>query len=175
MTAAAFQSTVFLQQGFGVPGQVFDSSPRRSQPWILNSALATYNIFGRAFTVVSQGIAQAGNPSAGTYAGVLINPREYASFGDGTNPLNPSLQLPNGEVAELLTMGSVIVTLPNSANIGDVIIYDNTTGILASIAPTVSLPSGKSYAYAYVSRFTQGGSSGLAVIEVNSVTPAVIQ
>lgn len=168
MTAAAFQTSVAFQSGLGVIGDLFDSGPRRSQPFILNSALSSYNVFGRGFSITSQGVAAAGN-SGGTavFAGILVNPKTQASFGDGTDPLNPTLQLPNYTQAELLTQGSIIVYLPAAANIGDWVYYDQTTGILGTVAPAASLPSGKSWAYAYVDRFTVA-AAGLAVITLNN-------
>ena len=165
-----FQSTVSLQQGFGVPGELFTDSPWRAQSFILNSASAAYNIIGAtAFTVSSQGVAQAGNPGGtNVYAGILIAPKEQALYGVGANALSPTLTLNNYAQAELLTMGTVIVTLPASANIGDWVIYDNTTGALSTVpAGTSPFPgSGKSAAMAVVDYFTVGGA-GLAVITVN--------
>lgn len=163
-----FQSTVSLQQGFGVPGELFTDSPWRAQSFILNSASAAYNIIGAtAFTVSSQGVAQAGNPGGtNVYAGILIDPKDQALYGVGASALAPTLTLNNYTQAELLTMGTIIVTLPASANIGDWVIYDNTTGALSTVTPGTSLPSGKSWAMAVVDYFTVGGA-GLAVITVN--------
>jgi hypothetical protein len=176
MTAASFQKTVNQYMGFGVPGELFVDSPSRVAPFTLNSAQASYNIIGAtAYTVSSDGVAQAGNPGGtNVYAGILIGPKEQALIGDGSNPLNPSMTLPNNVIAELITMGIIIVSLPAAANIGDVVIFDNTTGALSTIAPGVALPAGKSYANAYVRRYTVS-AAGLAVIEINPVTPAVVQ
>ena len=163
-----FQSVVSIQQGFGVPGELFDDSPVRSAAWTLNSALQSYNIIGAtAYTVISQGFAQAGNPG-GTFvfAGILVDPKVYALNGAGGNPLAPSLTLNNFTNAELLTMGHIIVTLPAAAAIGDWVIFDNTTGALSTVVPGTSLPSGKSWANAVVYLYTVTGA-GLAVIEVN--------
>ncbi len=171
-----FQSTVSLQQGFGVPGELFNSGPRRAESYIINSALASYNVFGSAFSITSQGNANAGN-TGGTqvYAGILVNPKGSASFGPaGGSPLAPTLTLANYQQGELLTMGSIIVTLPGAAAIGDIVIFDNTTGLLATIAPGVALPSGKSYAFAYVDYFTVTGA-GLGVITLSPYSPAVVQ
>jgi len=177
MTAAQFQSTVNFNQGFGVIGELFDSSPRRTQPFVLNSASAAYNVFGRAFTILGSfssdvsivETAQAGNPTgSGVFAGILVNPKVAALIGDGANPLNPALVLPNESTAEILMMGSIIVYLGAAANVGDLVIYDNTTGVLSTITPSTSLPSGHSSAYAVVDRYPIS-AAGLAVITLTNV------
>lgn len=175
MSSAVPQSTVAFLQGFGVPGEIYANQAVRAQSYQLQSALASYNVFGRAFTKVSQGVAQAGNP-AGTavFAGILANPKTSALIGDGSNPLNPALVLPNYAQADIMSEGSIIVTLGAAAAIGDVVIYDNTTGVLATIAPGVALPAGKSYAFANVDYYTIS-AAGLAVITLTPSTAAVVQ
>ena len=65
-----FQQTVSLNVPFGAPGNRFNSNPVVSQPWNLQSASAAYNIIGAtAYTVVSDGVAQAGG--TGPFAGIL--------------------------------------------------------------------------------------------------------
>lgn len=171
-----FQTVVNFYQGFGIPGELYDAGPHRAEPFTLNSASAAYNIIGAtAFSVVSQGIAAAGN-SGGTavFAGILVNPKAYASFGTSSGPLFPTLTLANQTEAELLTMGSIIVTLPAACAIGDLVIYDQTTGALSTVTPGTSLPSGKNWAYAVVDRFTPGASGvNLAVIRVTAYPGAL--
>jgi hypothetical protein len=173
----AFQSTVFQFMGAGVPGELYSNSPKISQSYIINSASAAYNVIGAtAFSVTSQGVANAGNTGTQVYAGILSNPKTSAAFGTSNSPLSPTLTLNNYAQGELITVGQMWVTLPGTANIGDVVIFDNTTGALSTIAPGVSLPSGKSYAYGYVTYFTVTTSgSGLGVIQLNAYTPAVVQ
>lgn len=159
-----FQSTVSLQQGFGVVGELFSDGPRLARPYTIVSASAANNVFGRGFSVTSQGLANAGN-TGGTqiFAGILVNPKGSASFGGSGGPLTPTLTLANNSQGELLTEGSIIVTFAGAVNIGDLVIYDNTTGVLATIAPGVNLPVGKSFAFAFVDRYTTS-AAGLAVI-----------
>lgn len=161
----AFQSTVSLNQGFGVIGELFDNGPSRAQPYTLVSASAAYNVFGSAFTITSQGVAAAGNTGTAVFAGILGNPKTNPLFGAGGIPLNPSLTLPNYSIGELIFEGEMIVTLPGAAAIGDLVIYDNTTGVLSTITPVTALPMGKSSAHAVVSRYTVTGA-GLAVIRL---------
>jgi len=166
-----FQSTVSLKQGFGVPGEYFTDGPFRAESFILNSVSAAYNIIGAtAFSIVSQGIAQAGNPSSGVFAGILANPKTAPLQGGSSGTLSPTLTLPNNAQADIVNMGTMVVTLPASAAIGDYVVFDNTTGALSTIAPGASLPSGKTFANAVVDYFTVGGA-GLAVI---TLTPTLV-
>ena len=145
--SAGFQSTVNVQLGFGIPGALYDDSPVRSTPWILDSALASYNIIGAtAFTVVSAdpgdsssaGVAAAGGAGTKAFAGILANAKVYSTSGPSTGALNPTLTLPNWAIGELVTMGHLIVALPGPANIGDKVCYDQTTGALATYPTTTS-------------------------------------
>lgn len=162
------QSTVVAQQGAGVPGAFFDDSPRRAQEFVLNSALASYNIIGATgFSKTADEVAAAGNAGGALpFAGILISPKEYPLLGVSGNPLGASLALPNNSLASLCTMGSIWVTLPAAAALGDLVIYDNTTGAISTITPTTTLPGGKSPAYAFVDYFTPT-TSGLAIITLS--------
>lgn len=163
-----FQSSVANQQGFGVPGEVFTDSPHISQTYTLVSASAAYNIVGATCcTVTSQGVCEAGSGGL-VFAGFLVNPKVYALYGTVGSPLAPTLVLPNDGIAELLTMGTIVVTLPADAEIGDLVVYDNTTGAIETISPGDALPVGKTFANAVVKYFTaDAGSAQLAVIQVN--------
>lgn len=165
------QSTVSLLSGAGVVGEAYVNDPKRAQSYILNSALASYNVFGRGFSVTSEGNAAAGNAAGALpFAGILITPKQHALLGDSSGTLNPSLALPNYVQADLATMGTYWVALPAAAAIGDLVVYDNTTGILATIAPGADLPVGKSFAFAVVSYKTVS-VAGLAVITLTPSLP----
>lgn len=171
MSAANFQSSVFLYQASGVPGDLYQDYPHRAQSFQIQSASAAYNIIGAtAFTISAPGVAVAGNNGGTNYgfAGILFNSKVYALQGDGTNALNPSLVLPNYTQAEFITEGSLWVTLPNTANIGDVVIYNNTTGAISSIAPGTSVPSGNTALNAFVDVYAVT-VAGLAVITLNQI------
>lgn len=163
-----FQSSVFINQGFGVPGELYTDAPYVVLPYLIDSAEAAYNIIGAtACTITSQGICQAGSAGPYGFAGILVDPKDVALFGAGGIPLNPTLTVPNFTQVECLVEGMVIVTLPAAANIGDYVIFDNATGALSTITPETPLPSGKTYANAQVAYYTQGISgSALAVISV---------
>ena len=167
-----FQSVIYPVMGFGVPGDLYNEGPTRSRTYILDSVSAAYNIVGSTCcTLVSEGVAKAGG--TGVFVGLLVNSKVYASFGTtGGGPLAPTLTLPNNTVAELLTMGSAIVKLPAAANIGDLVIFDNTTGAISTIAPGDALPTGKTFAQAVVD-FYDVSSNGIGVITFTNtlITP----
>ena len=162
-----FQKSVYSDQAIGIPGTLYDNSPLRALSYILNSVSAVYNNVGAtAMTVASDGVAQAGSGGAGGFAGILANPEIQALFGAGGVPLNPNLTLNNGVVAACVTMGRLFVILPDAANIGDLVVYDNTTGALSTVAPGAGLPVGTTFAQAQVIRYTLS-AAGVAVIEID--------
>lgn len=162
-----FQSAVSLEQGFGVVGELFDNGPHRAEPFILQSIDPADNIFGRAFTILSEGVVRAGG--IGLFGGFLVNPKGSTSFGTvAGGTLAPTLTLANEVVGEILNMGCIIVELPVGAAIGDLVVYDNVTGALDTVVPAGPLPVGFQFAHAVVDRFTVS-TAGLAVIRVTDV------
>lgn len=126
----ALQTAVNLDQAFGVVGEFRTDGPSRATPFTLDSASAANNVIGRAFTVKSEGVAQAGTAAA-TFAGILINPKSYVSAGTAANgTLAETIVLRNGEVAELATMGSIIVQAIGAPAIGTGVFYTDATGVL---------------------------------------------
>lgn len=163
-----FQSSVQIYQGAGVPGEQYSDSPWRAQSYTIDSASAADNIIGATMcSITSQGFVAAGN-SGGTavFAGLLVDPKNIALFGTGGIPLAPTLTVPNFTQIECATMGSFWVTLPGAANIGDWVIYDETTGAISTVAPGTSLPSGNLWGNAVVDYFTVS-VAGLGVITMN--------
>lgn len=156
-----FQSTVYINQAIGVPGDIYSNQPLSVSTATLDSDVAANNVFGRAFTINDEAnqptSVQAGQPGTRAWAGILVNPKEYASFGVAGNPLAASLVLPNGAIGQFCTQGQVIVQLEISppetagvANVGDLVIFENATGKLSSIPAGTALPVGFSYAFANV-------------------------
>jgi hypothetical protein len=166
-----FQSTVNNQMAFGVVGEIFDSGPHRAQPFILDSDDAALNVFGRAFTVKSEGVAEAGKDGSQVFAGILISPKEHVSYGtEAGGPLAASITLPNGTIGTLLSEGSIVVALPANAAIGDLVYYTDATGVLTTTAPGAAAPASSTLIEgAYVDRFTPTAVSGytLAVITLS--------
>ncbi len=165
----AFQSSVFLQQGAGVVGEFFDDGPHRAQPFSIFSGDASNNVIGRAVTLTSEGVVAAGGTNL--YKGILVCPKDYALYGtQAGGTLAPTLTVANNTLIQACTMGSIWVTLPSPAAIGDLVIYENTTGILSTIAPGDTIDAGYSFAFAVVDRFTVT-VAGLAVI---TLTPTLV-
>lgn len=172
-----FQSTVYLQQGFGVVGELAFGSPHRCIPGILDSDDATNNVVGRAFTIKDGATAtfdssadphavtvQAGGP--GVFAGIMVRLKEYASYGGATGPLSPTTQLDNAREATFCLMGEIIVAATEGTAVGNLVYYDNKTGELAFAAPNAPAPSGKTLIpTAIVHMYTSTGPS-LAVIRM---------
>ena len=167
-----FQSSINVFAAAGVPGDLAFDGPIRSAPYNLYGA--NPNVVGYAYTISSDanpnptsgsslaGTARAGG--TGVFAGILVNPKSYPLVGDGTNPLNPSLVLPNYAIGELLTMGEIFVDLPGGASVGDLVTYDTTTGELNSIAPTT----------VFTGSIAAGGSSTPDVLTVTAVASGQI-
>lgn len=136
MTAATFQSTVNVNLGFGIPGELIVDGPQRVDSLTLDSV---GGIIARAFTkdVVTNIATMGGTIVAGTsvFAGILANPKAYASFGGAGAPLDPTLTLGPNTQGEFLTMGTVVVTLNGAANIGDWVYFSETTGELYAGTP----------------------------------------
>ena len=158
----AFQSSISTAQGFGVPGEVFTNGPLRTTPYTLVSNTQE-NKVGCAFTVTEEGVAQVGG-DAGVFAGILVNPKHYASHGTTSGTLEPTLVLPDNTIGELLTIGEIVVYLSTAANIGDGVFYNDTTGVLGAGTADVGETQ---IANAKVTRYTTA-AAGLAVISITN-------
>lgn len=136
-----FQSTIQDSLAAGVVGEVITSGPYRAQPGILSSTSAANNVVGRAFRHVAASDTDVSADAAGVFAGILCHPKSYALFGDASNPLNPTLTLPNELNVSLLLMGYILVDLSQDAPatgsraIGAEIWYEDATGILVGVVP----------------------------------------
>lgn len=167
-----FQSTVNLNQAFGVVGEIYHDGPVRAQPGLISSGDATQNVVGRVFTTSAGGdaalggnVATFGAGGSGAIQAVLIAPKNYASRGTTAGgTLAPTLTLANNEIGEFLTMGSIVVALPAAANIGDAVKYNTTTGVIG-----VGAPGGGEAALtnAKVTRWSNA-AAGLAVITLTN-------
>ena len=117
----AFQSSVNTDLGFGVIGEQFLAGDVRATPATIVSGSAANNVVGRAFTVSNGGDSSgdcitAAAGGTGIFAGILANPKSYASVGTTAGTLVPTLALPNYTNGELVnsTPGH-IVTLAGAA------------------------------------------------------------
>lgn len=167
----ALQSTVNIQLGFGVPGEVIVGDPNRVEPLLVNSAGATPNTMGFAYTKSNTtNTAKAGGTiAAGTvFAGIMCNPKSHALIGTSAGTLQPTLNLPDNSTGSFLTMGTVVVQLTAGANIGDWVQYNTTTGALSTVAPGGTATGGNALIpNATVWRFPNA-AAGIAAIRLTN-------
>lgn len=177
----AFQASVSNNIGFGVPGELYLEGPLRAQPGILNTTTPANNVIGRAFTVRDDATASfdtAADPQpmemqaggAGVFAGILANPKVYASYGTSTDgTLAPTLTLANGVLAEFVEeTAGIIVQLGAACAVGDWVYFLTATGVLVTAAPNASAPANSTRVPGgHVVRF-ESAAAGLAVISLNS-------
>ena len=141
----AFQTSVPLVQGFGVPGDIHLESPFRAEPLIVNSSGAA-NTYGFAFTKdAATNVAKVGGTIAvGTvFAGLLVNSKEATTYGTTAGTLEPTLNLPDNMTGMFCPMGDIVVKVSTACKVGDVLVYDTTTGALSTMAPGATAGAGK--------------------------------
>jgi hypothetical protein len=101
------------------------------------------------------------------FAGILVNPKSYASYGAvGGAPLDPTLFLGPNTQGEFMTMGTIVVTLVGAANIGDLVQYNTTTGVLSTVAPGASATTGNALIPNCVVWNYPTSGTGLAAIRI---------
>lgn len=172
---ATFQSTVRIDQTTGIVGEIILSGPHRAKPAILSSTSAANNVIGRAFRHVGTDDLDVTADAAGVFAGILVNPKVYATSGPSTGTLDPTLTLPNQTNVELLDMGFILVDLSQDSptdprrNIGDNVWYQDTTGILVGVQSTTTTVTGYTQVpNATIRRNNVDGDPGLAIIRLTN-------
>lgn len=153
-----FQTTVRASQAFGVPGEFYDTSPRRATSYVLDGE----GVIARAFTLTAEeGKVRMGG--LGPFAGILMSPKSYVRPGTESSG---TLAVAGGTQVETADKGRIIVTLSTAAKPGDTVVYDTTTGELSSVSDGASPGSGKlAVPGAKVALFTVA-AGGVAVIEM---------
>ncbi|HIC0447225.1 TPA: structural cement protein Gp24 [Escherichia coli] len=163
----SFPTAINKSLAFGVPGEFYAEGPSRVRPAILQSTDAKNNVFGRAFSQISDHVGAGGSEEL--FAGILVNPKSQPMYGDSTNPLSPSMTLPNGLNAEFCSMGILVVSFTSAVAVGQKVVFDTTTGELSTVAPAAtSAGTGKAFVpNCRVSHFTTAGA-GPAVITLTN-------
>lgn len=132
----AFQSSVRDVQTTGIVGEIIVDGPQRGESLIIDSAGATPNTIGKAYTRIagSDDKCAAGSAGGGAFAGILANPKTQASYGSASGTLAPTLDIPDNASGELMTMCTMVVDLSavGTGAIGEGIFYVNATGLLGS-------------------------------------------
>ena len=166
-----FQSTVNTTLAFGLPGELIEDGPQRAESLVVNSAGANPNTIGHAYTKGNAtNIASVGGTIAAgrVFAGILVNPKVYASYGGASGTLAPTLDVPDNAQAEFITMGTIVVQLTGAAQIGDQVCYNIATGALSAVAPGAAAPTGSALVPgAVVYRYPTSGA-GLAAIRLTN-------
>lgn len=170
-----FQTEVRIDQTTGIVGEIIYSGPTRAQPGILASTTAANNVIGRAFRHVAGSDTDVTADGAGVFAGILANPKVYATSGPASGTLDPTLTLPNETQVELLYMGIIIVDLSQdsptnpSRAIGANIWFEDATGILVGATPATATITGYTQVpNATVVRQNVDASPGLAIIQLTN-------
>lgn len=156
------QSTVNMNQGFGVVGEVVFEGPLRAQPGTIKGSTAANIVIGRAFTIdAADGKFQPGG--TGAFGGILANPKSLESIGTSADgPLAPTLVVPAGTEGSFVTMGEILVNLTNAAAIGAGVYFVQADGTLG--AGTAGAGQTQ-IANAQVKRYANA-AAGLAVISL---------
>lgn len=75
---------------------------------------------------------------AGAFRGVLVGPKQYANYMN----LEATMNLPDGSIGQLATMGHILVKVGNAISPDDAAVYNNVTGEISGIESNGSAPSG---------------------------------
>lgn len=74
----------------------------------------------------------------GAFRGVLVGPKQYANYMN----LEATMNLPDGSIGQLATMGHILVKVGNAISPDDAAVYNNVTGEISGIESNGSAPSG---------------------------------
>lgn len=165
-----FQTTINVTYAFGVIGEILNDGPTRAATRVVNSSGAA-NVVGYAYTRNNQTdiCAVGGTIASGTvFGGILVMPKSYASYGTTAGTLVPTLNVPDNTNAEFLEMGTIVVALATACNIGDLVVYDTTTGALSTVAAgSGSAGTGKAFVPNALVR-TYNAAAGIAAIRLTN-------
>ena len=164
-----FPSTVRADLATGIPGELAFEGPLKARYAILTSPSAANNIVGATYcTMTAEGVARAGG--TGALGGILANPKVYASYGTvADGPLGSTMTLPNNLNVELVfETDGIVVVLPAAAAIGDEVIYNTTTGALATQAPGATPGAGFARVPNTFVDHRTVAAAGIAIIRMNN-------
>lgn len=120
----------------GIPGEFSRSHNQESRGAILNSGTEANNVVGRAVKTVDGNDFEVGVAADGNFAGILCSPKTGVRA-----TLDAQAFLPNDTQVEVAERGYLFVTLAAAADIGDFVYYHNTTGVIATAAPSAAAPA----------------------------------
>lgn len=123
------QKTVNQKLAFGVVGSFYDDSPRRVDPYTVAGGA-----IGLFYTVDPADPSKVKLGGTGVLAGVAVNSKEYTITG-----LDASLAFRAGDIAEICSMGRVIVKSTTAITVGNSAYYNKTTGEIQAAAPSSTI------------------------------------
>lgn len=116
----SLQSVVNEKLAFGVVGSFYDDSPRIVDPKIVEAGSIAC-----AFTLDASDPSKAVLGGEGLFAGIAVNSKEYTITG-----LGASLAFKSGDIAQLCTMGRIVMKAENAVSVGDAAFFNITTGAI---------------------------------------------
>lgn len=112
------QTKINVAQAFGVPGALFDLTPRRVDAVEVATAVTIGGVAGVNTTTGAVGAMDSSTYTK--FAGIFVRPHEAVNYGAGGVALAASLAQPAGATVQVCSMGRVIVnfTLTSTTEAG---------------------------------------------------------
>ena len=123
-------------QATGIPGEFSRSGNQETRGAILNSATEANNIAGRVVFTVDGNANEVGVAADGNFAGILSSPKTAVR-----PTLDAQAFILNDTQVEVAERGYLFVTLAATADIGDFVYFSDTTGAIATAAPSAAAPA----------------------------------
>ena len=127
------------KQAAGIPGEFSRSTNQDSRGAVLNSANEALNLPSVVVFTELGNDYNVGVASDGNFAGILSSPKTVIR-----QTLDAQAFISNEIQVEVATRGYLFVTLAGSANNGDFVYFNDTTGLLIAAAPATTAPAGSS-------------------------------
>ena len=148
------QTTINVEQAFGIAGEIYDLTPYRVDA----NEVATAVTFGTPAGRKSDGTVGAMDSTYSTFVGVFVRPKEEVSYGTSGNPLAPTLTVPAGRTVQIMSMGRVVVAKPTGVWADGAALYVTSAGVFTTSASGNTL----------IGKVIKGGASAdtLAVVQI---------
>ena len=148
------QTTINVEQAFGIAGEIYDLTPYRVDA----NEVATAVTFGTPAGRKSDGTVGAMDSTYSTFVGIFVRPKEEVSYGTSGNPLAPTLTVPAGRTVQIMSMGRVVVAKPSGVWADGAALYVTSAGVFTTSASGNTL----------IGKVIKGGASAdtLAVVQI---------
>jgi len=158
------QNVVNFQQGLGLVGDLYDTSPARVKTYNLVAGEGQSNAIGRVYTVDTTQDVTANLGGTGVIAGISINSREQALHGG----LDSNLNLINPQAGgALCSFGRISVSVPEAVTIGMIASYNTTDGTLHALPEdTETAPAGQELLPNATFKFFNAAAGAISVLEL---------